>query len=253
LARKRIVPRGAKSVDPGQRIAQRVSVMKNKKQKAPDAAKASDLVLVPETVIDLGGGYSQKLNLIDTGHAKQYEALKEKYPVVHQVLISVASGVYQIADQSRRLVMEIMKSDMKHDDSKLMLMAWGYGKDRISMIHRICDATPKTQEAYLKGDFGLKRAVLEARAEDGEPGSENAPRGGKRGAKKVGGNKEQRAELFNLADYVASQITTWKVSKNPIRTEWVRHGSDPWEVKIEVRYKALAQPEVEATDAEGDS
>jgi len=137
-------------------------------------------------------------------------------------------------------------------DSKLMLMAWGYGKDRISMIHRICDAQPKTQEAYLKGDFGLKRAVLEARAEDGEPGSES-PRGGKRGAKKAGGNKEQRAELFNLADYVGSQITTWKASKNPIRTEWVRHGSDPWEVKIEVRYKALAQPDAELGNTEAES
>jgi len=241
-----------KSVDPGQRIAQFPCVMKNKTQKAPDAAKASDLVLVPETVIELGGGYSHKLNLIDAGHIKQYEALRAKYPKVHQSLADVAGGVYQIADQSRKLVQEILASDMKHEDSKLMLMAWGYGKDRISMIHRICDAQPKTQEAYLKGDFGLKRAVLEARAEDGEPGSEN-PRGGKRGAKKAGGNKEQRAELFNLADYVGSQVTTWKVSKNPIRTEWVRHGSDPWEVKIEVRYKALAQPDAELGNTEAKS
>jgi len=226
--------------------------MKNKNTKAPDAAKASELVLVPETVIELGGGYSHKLNLIDAGHVKQYEALRTKFPKVHQSLADVAAGVYQIADQSRKLVTEILASDMKHDDSKLMLMAWGYGKDRISMIHRICDATPKTQEAYLKGDFGLKRAVLEARAEDGEPGSESG-RGGKRGAKKAGGTKEQRAELFNLADYVGSQITPWKASKNPIRTEWVRHGSDPWEVKIEVRYKALAQPETELENGEGEA
>jgi len=241
-----------KRVDPGQPLPMLVVVMKNKNKKAPDAAKASELVLTPETVVSVGGGYTHTLVLSSKADTERYEVLREKYPNVHKSLSDVSRGVYEIADQSRKLVMEILATDMKHEDSKLMLSAWGYGKDRISMIHRIVDAAPKTQEAYLKGDFGLKRAVLEARAEDGEPGSDNG-RGGKRGAKKQGGNKEQREELFALADELASKITAWKASKNNIKTEWVRHGSDPWEVKIEVRYKALAQPGVEDEPSTGDT
>jgi len=116
-------------------------------------------------------------------------------------------------------------------------------------VHRVADAAPKTREAYLKGDFGLKRAVMEARAEDEGLDGEGS-RGGKRGAKKAGGTKEQRQELSALADYIAQQIKGFKPSKNPIKTEWTRLGSDPWQVMIVVRHKPLAPEPGEDTSEE---
>jgi len=221
--------------------------MKTKNKTAPATAKAADLKLTPEIVVGLGGGFSQKLELKNEAEVKQYEALRAKHPSVHKMLSDVALGVYQIADQSRKLVSEIVAADMKHEDSKLMLAAWGYGKDRISMIHRIVDAAPATRQAYLKGDFGLKRAVMEARAEgDGE----GEGRGGARGKKKEGGTKAQREELAAIAEKVAKDVAEFLPSKLPIKTQWVRLGTYPWEVKIEIRHNPVVP--VEAVEKESE-
>jgi len=223
--------------------------MKNKNKKAPATAQVADLTLVSPYCVALGGDLAQQLDFADMGEQKRYEGLQAKYPVVHEALKQVALGVIQTADKTRELLRVIVESDMKHEDSSLMLKAWGYGRDRISMVHRVADAAPKTREAYLKGDFGLKRAVMEARAEDEGLDGEGS-RGGKRGAKKAGGTKEQRQELSALADYIAQQIKGFKPSKNPIKTEWTRLGSDPWQVMIVVRHKPLAPEPGEDTSEE---
>jgi len=238
------------NVDPGQHRRILVLVMKNKNNKAPATAQEAALTLVSPYTVDLGHDMSQQLDLADLGEQKKYESLQAKYPVVHDALKQVALGVIQTADKTRHLLQVIVSADMKHEESSLMLKAWGYGRDRISMVHRVADAAPKTREAYLKGDFGLKRAVLEARAEDDGMDGEGS-RGGKRGAKKPGGTKEQRAELFALAEYVGKEIKAFKPSKNPIKTEWVRLGSDPWQVMIVVRHKPLAPEPGEETAGEG--
>lgn len=220
----------------------------NQNKKALATANVAKLELVSPYTVDLGGDISQTLDLSDAAEQKQYEGLQAKYPVVHEALKQVALGVIQTADKTRHLLQVIVAADMKHDESSLMLKAWGYGRDRISMVHRVADSSPKTREAYLKGDFGLKRAVLEARAED-EGLTGEGSRGGKRGARKVGGTKEQRAELVALAEYVAKEIKEFKPCKHPIKTEWVRLGSYPWQVMLVVRHKPLAPEPGDSPDA----
>lgn len=239
-----------KKVDPGQLLTQHGPVMKNKtSQNPPAAGKAADLQLVPEMVVDLGGGHSQKLLFDKTGDQLRYSELQKKYPAVHDILRDVAAGVYQVADNSRKAVLAIINADMKHEDSSLMLRAWGYGKDRVSLIHRIVDAAPKTREAYLKGDMGLKKAVMEARLE-GE--GEDSGRGGKRGSAKKGGTKAQREELTALAETVAKEVAEWLPSKLPIKTGKVRLGSYPWLVELTITHKPMAEADkVDPAQPEG--
>lgn len=212
--------------------------MKTKTTQTPPAAgKAASLELVAELAIDCGNGHTQKLMFGNPAEQVKYTELQKKYPAVHDHLRSVAAGVVQVADQSRKAVLSIIESDMKHEDSALMLRAWGYGKDRISLIHRICDAAPATRQAYLKGDMGLKKAVMEARLE-GE--GEDSGRGGKRGNSKKGGTKAQRDELIAIAETVCKQVAEWLPSKLPIKSGKVRLGSYPWLVEISLVHRPLA-------------
>lgn len=222
--------------------------MKNIPSNTPPAAgKAASLELVPELMVDLGHGHSQKLVFANPAEQKRYTELQGKFPKVHDILRDVAAGVYQVADNSRKAVVAIIESDMKHEDSSLMLRAWGYGKDRISLIHRICDAAPKTREAYLKGDMGLKKAVMEARLE-GE--GEDAGRGGKRGAAKKGGTKSQREELIAIAETVAKSVADWLPSKLPIKSGKVRLGTYPWLVEITLVHKPMPPAEKKVEPAQ---
>lgn len=199
--------------------------------------QVAKIELVSEMSVDLGQGHSQKLQFANPTEQKKYTELQTKHPKVHEVLRDVAAGFVQLADQSRKAVMAIIEADMRHEDSSLMLRAWGYGKDRISLIHRICDAAPKTQQAYLKGDMGLKKAVMEARLE-GE--GEDSGRGGKRGASKKGGTKAQREELVAIAETVAKQVAEWLPSKLAIKTGKVRLGTYPWLVELTITHKPMA-------------
>lgn len=218
-------------------------VMNKPTNTPPVAGKAADLQLVPEMAIDCGHGWSQKLLFDKPADQVRYTELQKKYPKVHDTLRDVAAGVFQVADNSRKAVVAIIESDMKHEDSSLMLRAWGYGKDRVSLIHRIVDAAPKTREAYLKGDMGLKKAVMEARLE-GE--GEDSGRGGKRGSGKKGGTKAQREELTSIAESVAKDVAEWLPSKLPIKTGKVRLGTYPWLVEITITHKPM--PEAEKVD-----
>lgn len=223
--------------------------MKNKTTTAPDAAKASEPVTLKSAIAVNIGKTDFTLILNSQDEISKYEQLQQKYPEVHTSLRDVAAGLYELADQSRKAVLAICNADMKHEDSALMLRAWGYGKDRISLIHRVVDAAPKTREAYLKGDMGLKKAVQQARLEDPD-GEGSESRGGKKGAGKKGGTKGQRAELEAIAEGVCETVKDWLPSKLPIKAVNVRLGSYPWTVTLMIQHKPLPPAEKKVDPAQ---
>lgn len=235
-----------KRVDPGQPTVQAVGVMKNTPSKAPAAAQASEPVVLKSAIAVNIGKTDFTLILNSQDEIAKYEALQTKYPAVHNALRDVAAGLYEVADQSRKAVLAIVESDMKHEESGLMLRAWGYGKDRVSLIHRVVDSAPKTREMYLKGDMGLKKAVMQARLEDPDGEASGNERGGKRGPAKKGGTKAQRKNLEAIAETVAKEVKDWIPSKLPIKVVSVRLGSYPWLVTLQIQHKPL--PPSEAVD-----
>jgi len=214
------------------------------KQNPPAQVKVAELNKV-------ASGYMVKVSGRDFGlyigldeHAR-YDALKGKYPAVVESLANVTEKVVGTTDAYREAVSTIHAADMKHEDSSFLMRAWGWGKDRVSMVHRIVDASPKVREAYLKGDFGFRKALTEARTEGelgGEAGGEGS-RGGKRTGGKKGGTKAQRDALYAQAEVVARECKDWlKPGKLPIKSGPVRLGD--WVVSIVATFKP--QPAAEA-------
>jgi len=206
-------------------------------QNPPAPVKVAELNRVASSYMVKVAGRDFGLYIGQEEHAR-YDALKAKYPDVDASIASVTEKVVGATDAYRDAVRNIHANDMKHEDSSFVMRAWGWGKDRISMVHRIVDASPKVREAYLKGDFGFRQALTQARTE-GELGGEAeggaSSRGGKRGAKK-GGTKAQREALYAQAEVVAKECKGWlNPGKLPIKSGLVRLGD--WVVSIVAQYK----------------
>jgi len=216
-----------------------VVMSKDTNQNPPAQVKVAELNKV-------ASGYMVKVSGRDFGlyigvdeHAR-YDALKAKYPTVVESLANVTEKVVGTTDAYRDAVSTIHAADMKHEDSSFLMRAWGWGKDRVSMVHRIVDASPKVREAYLKGDFGFRKALTEARTEGelGEGGTESG-RGGTRTGAKKGGTKAQRDALYAQAEVIAKECKDWlKPGKLPIKSGPVRLGS--WVVSIVATFKPQA-------------
>jgi len=205
----------------------------------PAPAKDAELnhIVSPRNV-DIGGK-SFGLHLTEK-ELPRFDALSAKYPKVSQYLGDVVLSAEKVVDAYRKVVQEIHSSDMKHEDSSFLMRAWGWGKDRISMVHRIVDASPKVREAYLKGDFGFRKALTEARTEGelgGESGGEGS-RGGKRTGQKKGGTKAQRDALYAQAEVVGKECKGWlKPGKLPIKSGPVRCGE--WVISIVAAHRPM--------------
>jgi len=231
----------SKSVDMCQPTTILEVVMSNPtNQNPPASVKIAELNKVASAYMVKVAGRDFGLYISENEH-QRYDALKAKFPDVIASIASVTEKVVGATDAYRDAVRNIHANDMKHDDSSFVMRAWGWGKDRISMVHRIVDASPKVRDAYLKGDFGFRKALVEARTE-GELGGESVAggesRGGKRGQKK-GGTKAQRDALYAQAEVVAKECKGWlKPGKLPIKSGPVRLGD--WVVSIVATFKPQA-------------
>lgn len=215
-------------------------VMSNIQNQPPASVKIAELNKVASGYIVKVAGRDFGLYIEQKEHAR-YDALKAKYPDVIASIQNMTEKAVGASDAYRDAVRNIHANDMKHEDSSFIMRAWGWGKDRISMVHRIVDASPKVREAYLKGDFGFRQALTQARTE-GELGGESSMtgggRGGKRGAKK-GGTKAQRDALYAQAEVVAKECKAWlSPGKLPIKSGPVRLGD--WVVSIVATFKPQA-------------
>lgn len=164
----------------------------------------------------------------------RYDALAAKHPKVVDALKSVVVTVEGVTDAYRTAVRVIHSEDMTHEDSSFLMRAWGWGRDRISMVHRIVDASPTVRDAYLKGDFGFRRALTEARTESELGDNGPAERGGKRGGK-PGGTKAQRDQLALMAATIGRELKGWLKSAKPVKSGPQRAGD--WVVSVVAVYR----------------